>query len=776
MSFLSFNILRDDFNVKGNYDASTQYYVMDVVRAVVSSSAGSWILMIPTSPGIAPSHAADNPWARLGAAPQTGGIGPQGLPAPHVRTQFSDDATTWRDTYVLNDPYKRESYDGGNTWTPAIIIRGERGRQGEPGIGINGIDGVNAPLVIWQYASEPETPETPVEWRNNYVRGDVWKRYSNNNGLTWGPAEYILAKDGRDGEDLQRQYADAADGPWEVIDHGQPYVRERIGNIGPFGPPFNRTGDAHVASGLTREQVLAIVVARYTDVEKTKLAGIEDDANRFEPTKANLYEAVKDIIIADIIQSNDIDMELLTNEDTLNRIAMLVIRQAVNGITEDSERVANGTLSVIQDGKIALHTTSRGYSISDGTLQTSLTQGLFYGFDIELVERAGARSYEHFVPYKRYGTGLLNDTPIIQGSTTFNVRWTYRHEDVTGHDEIELTTEIVSGTQVNASPFFDAEVYEINLQIPAQQSGGGGDGQTAEQVSDAIQAAVTILNTRIDETESDIELNEQSIGNNEDNIRTLDTFARTRASNDALNALDGRVTSIVTDLGNKADTSALNTLATTVQGKQDIRPVELDIDPHYVVRGNRIPVTFQLELRNIVASLLPSVDNLRCVLQGQVIHSENISLSPTDQSIHLTLDATEAANLANNIRSATSITLEISFRNGSTDVHREQIPLAVVDAPPVRPQRDILAWNPSRATTENATLPTNYASWQMCKIVVAQTPRGGTNTDTIIIFTQDLARGNLTNFGRGNNQVNWNSTTRVLAPESGARLVTVALL
>jgi len=195
--------------------------------------------------------------------------------------------------------------------------------------------------------------------------------------------------------------------------------------------------------------------------------------------------------------------------------------------------------------------------------------------------------------------------------------------------------------------------------------------------------------------------------------------------------------------------------------KQDTRPFDAFIDRNYYVRTNRDPITYYLQLHNIVASLLPGVDTLVATMKGQVVHSASFDPSvDTEQVVALELSATEVANVVQNLRSDTTLNLDLVFRDGATEVVRERIEIPIVNAPPRRERSIILGWDPSRANSVTATLPTNYTEWRFCKLLVEQ----GGNTDTLIIETADLARGNFANFGRGNNKFSWNSSTRVLTP------------
>ena len=206
---------------------------------------------------------------------------------------------------------------------------------------------------------------------------------------------------------------------------------------------------------------------------------------------------------------------------------------------------------------------------------------------------------------------------------------------------------------------------------------------------------------------------------------------------------------LITDLSNGLDE------------KQDARPFDAFLDRNYYVRPNREPITYYLQLHNIVSTLLPGVNTVRATMRGQVVHSAAFNpAADTEQVVAIELNATEIGNIVNNIGSDTTLNLDVEFRNGATVVETHRIELPIVNAPPKREKQTILAWLPSRANTETATLPDTYTQWRFCKMLLEQ----GDNTDTLIVETADLARGNLSNFGRGNNKVNWVSATRVITP------------
>ena len=211
--------------------------------------------------------------------------------------------------------------------------------------------------------------------------------------------------------------------------------------------------------------------------------------------------------------------------------------------------------------------------------------------------------------------------------------------------------------------------------------------------------------------------------------------------------------------------AVLTDINAALNGKQDRRPFDAFLDRNYYVRPNREPITYYLQLHNIVDTLLPGVDNIRATMRGQEVHAAAFNpAADTEQVVSIELNATEIGNIVNNIASDTTLNLDLEFRNSGAVVETHRIELPIVDAPPRREVQDVLDWDRSRANTVTATLPTTYTSWRFCKLVVSQ----GGNIDTIIVENSDLARGNIPLFGRGNNQFVWNSSTRVITPEPGS--------
>ena len=211
-----------------------------------------------------------------------------------------------------------------------------------------------------------------------------------------------------------------------------------------------------------------------------------------------------------------------------------------------------------------------------------------------------------------------------------------------------------------------------------------------------------------------------------------------------------------------------------VAGKEDARPFDAFIDRNYYVRTNREALTYHLQLHNIVPALLPDVDTLVILMRGGVVHSASFDpTASTDQVIPIELSDSEAANIASNVRDDITIAIELSFRNGSTEVLRETIQIPVVAAPPRREKREILNFNIVRSASENATLPTDYSEWEFCKILI----REGNNSDTILIGIDDLSEGDLDNYGRGTLRIDWILSTRIISTQDdNGRLIKVVLI
>lgn len=252
-------------------------------------------------------------------------MGARGRPAPNRMVRYVEsDGTTTRPNYVDRDEFEEISDDGGTTWTRRRI-RGGTGPKGDTPVVRQPADGDNAPLLMWQFAPEPEPNQQyqPTDFGVPYLAEYRHIRFYN--GLdhsSWLP---IIGQDGRDGLDLHMQFSNytPADGETledtpasqiELVDTGQNHARMRIGTR-PWGRWFTRAAAAR-GMGLNESEVRSIVNNRFTDEEKAKLAGIEERATRDQTvseirTLLGLSLAVQNKLIKTVVQSGD-NNEILT--------------------------------------------------------------------------------------------------------------------------------------------------------------------------------------------------------------------------------------------------------------------------------------------------------------------------------------------------------------------------------------------------------------------------------------------------------------------------------
>lgn len=109
--------------------------------------------------------------------------------ASPVKVQYSvNGSSSWHDAVASNDLYARYSYDGGMTWTSAIKIKGEDGR--------NGVDGSNgSDAFVPEYITE--TYIDSVEIKSPTISGNVVNSAIFNGGeyRTWKAGVYGGAMD-----------------------------------------------------------------------------------------------------------------------------------------------------------------------------------------------------------------------------------------------------------------------------------------------------------------------------------------------------------------------------------------------------------------------------------------------------------------------------------------------------------------------------------------------------------------------------------------------------
>jgi len=216
--------------------------------------------------------------------------------------------------------------------------------------------------------------------------------------------------------------------------------------------------------------------------------------------------------------------------------------------------------------------------------------------------------------------------------------------------------------------------------------------------------------------------------------------------------------------------TAIRDITSDLGGKQDVRPFDVFLDRNYYVRTNRDPITYYLILHNIVTGLIAGVDNIRATVRGQLIHSAAFNpATAVEQVVPIELSATEIGNIVNNLRTDTSVNFEIEFRDGSTVVESVRIQVPVLDAPPVRERRILMALDLTRTTKTNV-LPDNYGQYR--KMLIGTYSGRNTNESFQPIPIAALTgSATLTAIGSNNNhKFDWNRTTRTITydPEQSA--------
>ena len=455
--------------------------------------------------------------------------------------------------------------------------------------------------------------------------------------------------------------------------------------------------------------------------------------------------------LAGLLYGVDSDTPTTGGVDT-DAVNMLIEEALANtqGFRQAAIAIANATANMIADTPIAIHL-ERGirnpYSTNGNFLLTPINQDLHLGYQIEANYRGGENIATRFIPSRLYARGNLNPAPLTENGSTFNLTYDYSHNSTSGHDQIGLAVDLLSGRGGTPDPLIDIEIYEINVAVVSETG-----GQTAAQVTAAINAAVATINTRIGEVESDVELNEQTIGINQDNIRLNNEGLRTRASNDALTALGGRVTSLVT-------------------AKADKVPFGFDLDHYYYVRSNTEAINYYLAMHDIDASLLPGVDTFHIQMRGITVYRGAFNPSASsEQVVELTVSEQSIGNIRQNLQTAdTDILINLFFDNGSTNVHEQNFRIPVLDAPPLREVNVLVEFDATRKI-KTQVLPTNYTEYRE---LIMGTFSGRNNQEALQHIPKEILANQATiaDFGQtDNHKFSWDRATRTITyvPTQGA--------
>jgi len=175
-----------NFGAKTDYTQKTAPFSREILEWAAQNLIGP-----PGPKGDQPSHEwlgtelrfqnPDGTWGNY-----TDLLGQTGNNAPNVQPRYSADGISWHDTYIeATDQYIQFSYDGGSTWTTAVILfKGDKGDQGDA-----------ADNVKIQYSTDGITYLDVAPDPTNYIR------FSLDNGVVWQTGIYVKGDDGSDGSD-----------------------------------------------------------------------------------------------------------------------------------------------------------------------------------------------------------------------------------------------------------------------------------------------------------------------------------------------------------------------------------------------------------------------------------------------------------------------------------------------------------------------------------------------------------------------------------------------
>ena len=88
----------------------------------------------------------------------------------------------------------------------------------------------------------------------------------------------------------------------------------------------------------------------------------------------------------------------------------------------------------------------------------------------------------------------------------------------------------------------------------------------------------------------------------------------------------------------------------------------------------------------------------------------------------------------------------------------------------------MLDYDRTRLGTATGTLPENYRGWHTLHVHVRDARDNGSNEDTFVFLTKDLAMDSITNHGRNNTAISWNKDTRVISAIPQASLLSATLI
>ena len=111
-------------------------------------------------------------------------------------------------------------------------------------------------------------------------------------------------------------------------------------------------------------------------------------------------------------------------------------------------------------------------------------------------------------------------------------------------------------------------------------------------------------------------------------------------------------------------------------------PAYIDVEPGTFERQSAAAVLYHVTIHGYLTDHLPDVDNIRIVFHGQLVHAEAWTFATGSRVIDFEAPTTELLNVVNNLRSRTTVQVQVQFRDSSTLVESS----AIREIPVVEPR------------------------------------------------------------------------------------------
>ena len=134
----------------------------------------------------------------------------------------------------------------------------------------------------------------------------------------------------------------------------------------------------------------------------------------------------------------------------------------------------------------------------------------------------------------------------------------------------------------------------------------------------------------------------------------------------------------------------------------------LDVEPGTFIRQIGV-YQFHVTIHGVLTSELPDVDNLQIVFQGQLVHAEPWTARAGDRVIDFEVDVTESRNVINNLRTRTTVQVQIRYRDGNDLVLSSairEIPVTMI-GPTTIASAATISVDATTTTVGNIALATN---------------------------------------------------------------------